>query len=56
MSTYTRQTYKLVAELLRNPPLDAQHRRDIAEILADQFAEDNPRFDRDLFLTAALPS
>jgi hypothetical protein len=68
--TYTRQTFKMVAEILRetrtgetqlgNGPLaDAywQDRRDIAEAFAEKFVQSNPRFDRARFLTACgLPA
>lgn len=55
MSLYTRQTYELVASLLREPPIDGEHRRVMAAEFADKFAADNPRFDRQRFMSAALP-
>lgn len=48
----TRKHYKMVARLLRNPPLDSIERAEMAKDMATEFKRDNPRFDRARFLSA----
>lgn len=56
----TRKTFQAAADAIRDtrpdPPVDDDWRdlacEEIARTLADHFAADNPRFDRDKFLTA----
>lgn len=59
---FTRQHYKAIAEIIKaqkdltgvfaGKQFAAQKIDDIATGLADYFAKDNPRFDRDKFLQA----
>lgn len=47
--TFTRQHYIAIANILKN----ANDKDEIVEALADLFASDNPRFQRDKFIRAA---
>lgn len=59
---FTRQHYKAIAEIVKgqkeladvfaHKQFATQRISDIAKGLADYFAKDNPRFDRDRFLEA----
>lgn len=56
-AAFSRQHYESIARILKNdaqPGVDAETLvQDIAEDLADLFAQDNPNFDREKFLKAA---
>ena len=55
---FTKQHYKAIAEIIRPHLLVSKIRKDGAQVadialeLADYFAQDNPRFDRERFLEA----
>ena len=55
---FTRQHYKAIAAIIRPHLLVSKIREDGAQVadialeLADYFAQDNPRFDRERFLEA----
>lgn len=64
MATWSKKTYEMVARVLRDgrepqaAPLSDEAQRNVAleiaaEDFADQFAADNPAFDRERFLKAA---
>jgi hypothetical protein len=52
---FTRRHYCAIADLIAHgmEELDESGRQYVAEVLSDLFAEDNARFDRTRFLTAA---
>ena len=51
----SKKDYVLIAAVLNvTPRVEVTSRRVLAEALAEAFASDNPRFNRDRFLQAAL--
>lgn len=55
MSKFSSQTCELVAETLCKQELYEADRCELARMFASKFAADNPCFDREKFLAAALP-
>ena len=51
----TRKHYKMVAAAVANM-VERSDRWLITNLLADSFENDNPRFDRDKFITACRPT
>lgn len=50
----TKKDYILIAEVIRGTNTSQKTRREIAYELAERLQKDNPRFDRDRFIFAAL--
>lgn len=50
----TRKQYEFIAAVLYAQLMPMRYKVKLAKALADQFAKDNPRFDRMRFLHAAL--
>lgn len=55
MAMFTRRHYQFIAESI-NKMGGEEFREQVAKHLAEDFAQDNERFDRQKFLNAAVPN